>query len=277
MRKPLAIDLFCGLGGWTEGLLAEGYEVIGFDIEQHVYGEHRYPAQLVVNELGIEDSHVTPAEAIRELRMQAEAWKEACRNAGVCMSCAIGTPEPFGCTDCLNTGWNGGSPAGFIPELPREPGTCKCGAAPINKDGVCATCADEQQPVQWRAFYNVSYPKLWGIETTDRRAVEAGLEILIAPCMPEHAAKTLSNAYNSAVSMQKTKLMDCETIQVLLDLLNPLHGEIDRQTYDERYKQGFDAPADAEYNVDITACMERDLTQAVLILEARQRSTARAP
>lgn len=23
--KPLAIDLFCGLGGWTDGLLAEGY------------------------------------------------------------------------------------------------------------------------------------------------------------------------------------------------------------------------------------------------------------
>ena len=22
--KPLAIDLFCGLGGWAEGLLAEG-------------------------------------------------------------------------------------------------------------------------------------------------------------------------------------------------------------------------------------------------------------
>lgn len=49
--KPLAIDLFCGLGGWTEGLLAEGYHVIGFDIEQHVYGEHRYPAQLVVQDV----------------------------------------------------------------------------------------------------------------------------------------------------------------------------------------------------------------------------------
>lgn len=37
MPKPLAIDMFCGLGGWTEGLLAEGWDVIGFDIEQHIY------------------------------------------------------------------------------------------------------------------------------------------------------------------------------------------------------------------------------------------------
>ncbi len=49
--QPLAIDLFCGLGGWTEGLLAEGYHVIGFDIERHVYGAHRYPAQLVIQDV----------------------------------------------------------------------------------------------------------------------------------------------------------------------------------------------------------------------------------
>jgi hypothetical protein len=49
--KPLAVDLFCGLGGWTDGLLAEGYDVIGFDIEAHQYGAHRYPAQLVVQDV----------------------------------------------------------------------------------------------------------------------------------------------------------------------------------------------------------------------------------
>ena len=49
--KPLAIDLYAGLGGWTEGLLAEGYSVVGFDIERHEYGEHRYPAQLVLQDV----------------------------------------------------------------------------------------------------------------------------------------------------------------------------------------------------------------------------------
>jgi hypothetical protein len=49
--KPLAIDLFCGLGGWTEGLLAEGWNVVGFDIERHEYGDHRYPSQLVLQDV----------------------------------------------------------------------------------------------------------------------------------------------------------------------------------------------------------------------------------
>ena len=38
--KPLTIDLFCGLGGWTDGFLAEGYFCIGFDIERRPYPGH---------------------------------------------------------------------------------------------------------------------------------------------------------------------------------------------------------------------------------------------
>src|SRR5208337_575141 len=37
--RSLAIDLFCCLGGWAEGFLAEGYDVIGFDIERHRYAK----------------------------------------------------------------------------------------------------------------------------------------------------------------------------------------------------------------------------------------------
>jgi hypothetical protein len=51
MARPLAFDLYCGLGGWTDGLLAEGYDVIGFDIEQHEYGDHRYPGLLVIQDV----------------------------------------------------------------------------------------------------------------------------------------------------------------------------------------------------------------------------------
>lgn len=49
--KPLCIDLFCGLGGWTEAFLAEGYRVIGFDNHRHEYGDRRYPAQLVIQDV----------------------------------------------------------------------------------------------------------------------------------------------------------------------------------------------------------------------------------
>jgi len=49
--RPLAIDLYCGLGGWTEGLIAEGYRVIGFDNERHQYGEAKYPGELVLQDV----------------------------------------------------------------------------------------------------------------------------------------------------------------------------------------------------------------------------------
>jgi C-5 cytosine-specific DNA methylase len=82
--SALAIDLFCGLGGWTEGLLAEDYYVVGFDIEQHVYREERYPGQLVIQDvLTLHGSQFKDAALIvasppcQEYSYMAMPWKLA--------------------------------------------------------------------------------------------------------------------------------------------------------------------------------------------------------
>ena len=53
-KMPLAIDLFCGLFGWSDGLTAEGFRVVGFDLEDMCaqFGVHR-PAncQLVIQDV----------------------------------------------------------------------------------------------------------------------------------------------------------------------------------------------------------------------------------
>ena len=49
--KPLCIDLYCGLSGWADGFLAEGYKVKGFDIEAHDYGTGGYPGELILRDV----------------------------------------------------------------------------------------------------------------------------------------------------------------------------------------------------------------------------------
>lgn len=82
--KPLAVDLFCGLGGWTEGLLAEGWRARGYDIEAHEYGDERYPGEFVLQDiLALHGRDVADADLIvssspcTEYSYMAMPWKRA--------------------------------------------------------------------------------------------------------------------------------------------------------------------------------------------------------
>jgi len=37
------LDLFCGLGGWSDGLAMEGFEVLGVEIEPHIAELYKHP------------------------------------------------------------------------------------------------------------------------------------------------------------------------------------------------------------------------------------------
>lgn len=83
-NKPLMVDLFCGLGGWASGGLAEGYDVVGFDVERHQYGDHRYPGCLVIQDvLTLHGSQFKDATLIvasppcQEYSYMAMPWKKA--------------------------------------------------------------------------------------------------------------------------------------------------------------------------------------------------------
>jgi len=84
LMKPLCIDLFCGLGGFSEGFLAEGYQCVGFDIERHDYGSGGYPSDLVLQDvLTLHGSQFKDATAIvasppcTEYSYMAMPWSRA--------------------------------------------------------------------------------------------------------------------------------------------------------------------------------------------------------
>ena len=83
--------------------------------------QKRHPGTILVraDDSELNKERVRSAElawTLEETKDERDRWKDACRKAGVCMSCAVAMPEPIGCTDCLNTGWDGGAPIGFVSE-----------------------------------------------------------------------------------------------------------------------------------------------------------------
>jgi hypothetical protein len=65
--RPLVFDLFCGLGGWSEAFIAQGWRAIGFDIERHDYGTGSYPGEFVLRDV----RSITGAELVREYGVPA--------------------------------------------------------------------------------------------------------------------------------------------------------------------------------------------------------------
>jgi len=42
-----ALDLFCGLGGWSDGLAMEGFDVLGVEIEEKIAQLYRHPCLVI--------------------------------------------------------------------------------------------------------------------------------------------------------------------------------------------------------------------------------------
>lgn len=152
-QKPLAIDLYCGLGGWTEGLLAEGYDVIGFDIEAHEYGEERYPGKLVLQDvLTLHGSQFKDAALIvasppcQEYSYMAMPWQLAKAKAA-----AIRADDTGAELDRLNRLFN----ACF--RLQREAGEAAGRHIPMVVENVRGA-----QPWVGRAAWNFGSYYLWG-------------------------------------------------------------------------------------------------------------------
>jgi C-5 cytosine-specific DNA methylase len=82
--RPVCYDLYCGLGGWAEGFLSEGYRCAGFDLEAHDYGTGGYPGELILRDVrSIHGSELKDATCIvgsspcQEFSYRAMPWKRA--------------------------------------------------------------------------------------------------------------------------------------------------------------------------------------------------------
>lgn len=82
MRKLKALDLFCGLGGWSDGLAMEGFEVLGVEIEPKITELYKHKVIVAdVRDLNGKDFHgydlIVGSPPCRDFTiLQDKLWKE---------------------------------------------------------------------------------------------------------------------------------------------------------------------------------------------------------
>lgn len=102
MPKPLVIDLFCGMFGWSAGFLANGYRSVGFDIlHEDYHGDVPENAELVLQDvLTLHGSQFKDAACIvcscpcQEYSYMAMPWSRAKQIAGA-LRCEVPFPEGY--------------------------------------------------------------------------------------------------------------------------------------------------------------------------------------
>src|ERR1700676_1131616 len=79
--RPLCIDLCCGSGGWATGFMAEGWRVIGYDIEP----QPRYPGEFWLGDLRWLDGYSFPSPCVivasppcQEFTRHQMPWTKRC-------------------------------------------------------------------------------------------------------------------------------------------------------------------------------------------------------
>ena len=67
-----------------------------------------------------EETITTLRARLAEVERERDAYKRRLELQGVCMSCVIVPPDTFGCSDCLNTGYEHGEPLALIAEREKS-------------------------------------------------------------------------------------------------------------------------------------------------------------
>lgn len=133
--KPLCVDLFCGLGGWAAGFVAEGYRIVGFDIDPRFAGPYREAG----GEFVCQDVRTLDGRRFRNAR------------------CVVASPP---CTEYSAARWV------FNPELRRPPNRVLWDAAEeLGKKASVPTVIENVQGAQrWRGKAKARFGPfyLWG-------------------------------------------------------------------------------------------------------------------